>query len=127
MRDAKLLFHNGVAPTVASGVVDSNSSEPGVGTPAFYSATITNHTAAANVFVNIEGSDTATGTFTNVATFTIPSGRAALGNVILSTPLPSNAKRFLRTTWTGLTGGVLTDGLDWGLKEGSAATRPYLA
>ena len=129
MRDAKILFREKVAPSTASVAVDTGGSEPGVGDRAMISATYdpTGGTPpAGDVTVTITSSDTETGTYVTVDTVTIPQTRAAAGGVILSTPIPSTALRYLKTSWTGLTGGLLTDGVDFGLRDGTPAKVPYL-
>lgn len=122
MRDAKLLFRYKVAPTVASSAVDMSGREPGVGDTLNLSATydLTGATApTGDVTVTVSSSDTETGTYTNFMVITIPQARAGAGGVILSTPLASTAKRYLKTAWSGLTGGLLTDGMDMGLRDGT--------
>ena len=129
MRDSKVLFRDKVAPSTASGVVDTGGSEPGVGKRAMISATYdpTGGTPpAGDVVLTITASDDPTGTFVTVDAITIPQARAVLGGVIVSTPIPSTALRYLKTAWTGLTGGLLTDGVDYGLRDGTPAKAPYL-
>ena len=129
MRDAKLLFRNKVAATTASAVVDTDSSRPGQGCPRlYYSATVSSDATVANGAVcTILTASTEAGAMNPVATFTITTGIGIQGGVVLTTPLPSECRRFVTTTWTGITGGTMTDGLDYGLTDGTEATQPYLA
>lgn len=128
MRDSKLLFHDNLAPAAASATVDLNSSQPGVGTVPFYSATYSGSTVGGDVTVTLTTSDTETGAFAAAAVFTIAQADVpASGNVLISTPVPVTCKRFVKSAIAGLTGGTVTDGIDWGLREGKAATKPYLA
>lgn len=129
MRDAKLLFREHVAPSTASLEVDIGAREPGVGGSMIrLSATydLTGATApTGDVTVTVTGSDTPGGNYVTVATYVIPADRAKLGGSILSTPVTSTAKRYLKTGWAGLTGGFLTDGIDWGIRDGTAMLDEY--
>lgn len=128
MRDSKLLFRDKLDPSAASATVDLNSSQPGVGTVPFYSATYAGSTVGGDVTITLTSSDTEAGTFTQAAVFTIAQANVPpSGNVLISTPIPVTCKRFVKSAIAGLTGGAVTDGIDWGLKEGKAATKPYLA
>lgn len=122
MRDAKLLFHELDAPDVASEAVDLSGREPGVGDVLNFSATydLTGATTpAGDVTATLSTSDTETGTYATFQTVVIPQARAALGGVIVSTPMASTAKRWVKSAWTGLTGGLITDGFDMGLRDGT--------
>ena len=128
MRDSKLLFRDNLAPSAAGVAVDLNSSQPGVGTAPFYSATYSGSTVGGDVVITLTTSDTEAGTYAPAAVFTIAQANVPpSGNVLISTPIPGTCKRFVKSAITGLTGGTVTDGVDWGLKEGKAATKPYLA
>ncbi len=125
MRDAKLLFHEEVAPATASLEVDMGAREPGVGVwNCYLSATydITGATAPTGpVTVTLTTADEPGGTYRDAGTVTIPAAKAALGGAILSTPIPDTCGRYLKTAWDGLTGGLITDGIDWGIKDGTPA------
>lgn len=128
MRDAKLLFREKLDPSAASEIVDVGAREPGVGDQccklgATYD--VTGVTVGGDVTVTVTGADTANGAYATVATFTIPQERAQLGGSILSADLPSTAKRYLKTGWAGLTGGFLTDGIDWGGRDGTPSLDQY--
>lgn len=125
MRDAKLLFHNNASPTGASAEVDAQSSAPGVGCKCNLSASWGGGTATNPVTCTVTSSATAGGTYSTVAVYTIPPEVAAKGGILLSTELPSHVKRYIKTTWAGLAGGKMTDGLDFGLSDGQQATAPF--
>lgn len=123
MRDAKLFFRENEAATVASGVVDLGSSQPGIGKDLYLSATFMPQTITGDVTVTLSTSDTSGGTYADIAVLTItPEYIERSGNlVMISAPLPPTCKRFAKTAWTGITG-IITDGIDWGLMSGYSAT-----
>lgn len=132
MRDAKLFFHNGNDPTAASMVVDLNSSEPHVGIAPMYSVTATGVTAGSSVYVDVSAADAPAGAYRVVARFYIIPTTIREGVTLLSVPLPGKYaswgySRWYKTEWTGLTGGSLADGIDWGLRDGRPATKRYNA
>lgn len=129
MRDAKILFHEKTAPAAASLEVDVGAREFGVGGGAARlsaSYDLTGATApTGDVTVAVSGSDTPGGTYSDLFVITIPQAVAAAGGAILSSPIPSRGKRYMKTAWTGLTGGFITDGIDWGITDGTPALDPY--
>lgn len=129
MRDSKVLFIDNADPATASNEVDLNNGEPGVGCKPKISVTIDPTAAAAvagDVTLTVSGADTAGGTYADAAVITIPQAIAANGGCIYSDWLPENVGQFAKVALTGLTGGKVTAGIDWGLRSGTPALRPYL-
>lgn len=127
MRDAKLLFREKADPGAVGSEVDVGAREPGVGGTCLKvsaSYDLTGATApTGDVTCTLSGANVpgGGGTGATVAVITIPAAIAARGGAILSTTLPSRGYRYLTTTWAGLTGGFLTDGVDCGISDGSLA------
>lgn len=128
MRDAKLIFRYEEAPTVAGETLDLTSTQPAAASCIpHYSATYSGDAQTVAGTVTLMTSDEENGTFVAVAAFTVQPEDFITGHVLITAGLPSKTKRWLRATWTGITTGLITDGIDLGLDDGTAATQPYLA
>lgn len=113
MWDAETLFSDeqALAAADSDNIVDAGAADIGKGHPVYLAVNV-GAGASGDLAVTLKTSDAddMTGAV-DVAEYTVPTAGVEKGGVVLSAPLPTGCKRYLRLAYAGATGGVVTAGL----------------
>ena len=116
MWDAETMFSykQALAAGNSTNVVDVGPGDVGKGTP-LYLAVVVGPGASGDLTVTVKTSNAAAMTgAVEIAKYTIPAEKVALGGDVLSAALPTGCKQYLQLAYAGATGGTITAGLTQG-------------